>query len=60
MHRSASQAGAPALRNATRPAGDTVSATTNPLLLPLLVTMTLPSAWSALTNARRRYESFHT
>ncbi|WP_439947849.1 ABC transporter ATP-binding protein [Streptomyces sp. BBFR109] len=28
-------------------------------LLPLLVTMTLPSAWSALTNARRRYESFH-
>ncbi|GGT12543.1 multidrug ABC transporter permease [Streptomyces chromofuscus] len=32
----------------------------HPLLLPLLVTMTLPSAWSALTNARRRYESFHT
>lgn len=31
----------------------------HPLLLPLLVTMTLPSAWSALTNARRRYESFH-
>ncbi|EFL31398.1 LOW QUALITY PROTEIN: ABC transporter, partial [Streptomyces viridochromogenes DSM 40736] len=28
-------------------------------LLPLLVTMTLPSAWSALTMARRRYESFH-
>lgn len=28
-------------------------------LLPLLVTMTLPSAWSALTLARRRYESFH-
>ncbi|MGC3002670.1 ABC transporter ATP-binding protein [Streptomyces sp. G35A] len=32
----------------------------HPLLLPLLVTMTLPSAWSALTNARRRYASFHT
>ncbi|MFF5102375.1 ABC transporter ATP-binding protein [Streptomyces sp. NPDC000134] len=32
----------------------------HPLLLPLLVTMTLPSAWSALTVARRRYESFHT
>ncbi|GHB46681.1 ABC transporter ATP-binding protein [Streptomyces spinoverrucosus] len=31
----------------------------HPLLLPLLVTMTLPSAWSALTNARRRYASFH-
>ncbi|MEG3626130.1 ABC transporter ATP-binding protein [Streptomyces poriticola] len=32
----------------------------HPVLLPLLVTMTLPSAWSALTLARRRYESFHT
>ncbi|MGA5728200.1 ABC transporter ATP-binding protein [Streptomyces seoulensis] len=32
----------------------------HPALLPLLVTMTLPSAWSALTDARRRYESFHT
>ncbi|MFF1294565.1 MULTISPECIES: ABC transporter ATP-binding protein [unclassified Streptomyces] len=32
----------------------------HPALLPLLVTMTLPSAWSALTVARRRYESFHT
>ncbi|MEU3982757.1 ABC transporter ATP-binding protein [Streptomyces sp. NPDC026672] len=32
----------------------------HPALLPLLVTMTLPSAWGALTNARRRYESFHT
>ncbi|MFG3097466.1 ABC transporter ATP-binding protein [Streptomyces sp. NPDC048202] len=32
----------------------------HPALLPLLVTMTLPSAWSALTNARRRYESFLT
>ncbi|WP_079177655.1 ABC transporter ATP-binding protein [Streptomyces mangrovisoli] len=31
----------------------------HPALLPLLITMTLPSAWSALTNARRRYESFH-
>ncbi|MGW7379762.1 ABC transporter ATP-binding protein [Streptomyces sp. NPDC054794] len=31
----------------------------HPALLPLLVTMTLPSAWGALTNARRRYESFH-
>lgn len=28
-------------------------------LLPLLVTMTLPSAWSALTMARHRYASFH-
>ncbi|MEU7423836.1 ABC transporter ATP-binding protein [Streptomyces sp. NPDC040750] len=32
----------------------------HPALLPLLATMTLPSAWSALTNARRHYESFHT
>ncbi|MFF1638679.1 ABC transporter ATP-binding protein [Streptomyces sp. NPDC058249] len=32
----------------------------HPALLPLLATMTLPSAWSALTIARRRYESFHT
>ncbi|MEU6888415.1 ABC transporter ATP-binding protein [Streptomyces viridosporus] len=32
----------------------------HPALLPLLTTMTLPSAWSALTNARRRYASFHT
>ncbi|MEU6675322.1 ABC transporter ATP-binding protein [Streptomyces sp. NPDC046925] len=31
----------------------------HPLLLPLLVTMVLPSAWSALTIARRRYVSFH-
>lgn len=31
----------------------------HPALLPLLATMTLPSAWSALTIARRRYESFH-
>ncbi|MFJ4683453.1 ABC transporter ATP-binding protein [Streptomyces sp. NPDC088789] len=31
----------------------------HPALLPLLITMTLPSAWSALTMARRRYESFH-
>ncbi|MGW6459286.1 ABC transporter ATP-binding protein [Streptomyces sp. NPDC055078] len=32
----------------------------HPVLLPLLVLMTLPSAWSALTIARRRYVSFHT
>jgi ATP-binding cassette subfamily B protein len=32
----------------------------HPALLPLLVTMTLPSAWGALTNARRHYESWHT
>ncbi|MBZ3903012.1 ABC transporter ATP-binding protein [Streptomyces scabiei] len=31
----------------------------HPALLPLLVTMTLPSAWSSLTIARRRYTSFH-
>ncbi|MGW0820551.1 ATP-binding cassette domain-containing protein [Streptomyces sp. NPDC002845] len=31
----------------------------HPALLPLLMTMTLPSAWSSLTNARRRYQSFH-
>ncbi|MFE2048959.1 ABC transporter ATP-binding protein [Streptomyces sp. NPDC059459] len=31
----------------------------HPALLPLMVTMTLPSAWSALTLARRRYQSFH-
>ncbi|BCL31399.1 ABC transporter ATP-binding protein [Streptomyces aurantiacus] len=31
----------------------------HPALLPLLVTMTLPSAWSALTIARRRYASYH-
>ncbi|WP_256216246.1 ABC transporter ATP-binding protein [Streptomyces sp. Ag109_O5-10] len=32
----------------------------HPALLPLLITMTIPSAWGALTNARRRYESYHT
>ncbi|MFD4509657.1 ABC transporter ATP-binding protein [Streptomyces sp. NPDC058457] len=32
----------------------------HPALLPLLITMTIPSGWGALTNARRRYESFHT
>ncbi|TQJ87369.1 ATP-binding cassette subfamily B protein [Streptomyces sp. SLBN-31] len=32
----------------------------HPVLLPLLATMTLPTAWGALTNARRRYESWHT
>nr|WP_030318759.1 ABC transporter ATP-binding protein [Streptomyces sp. NRRL B-3229] len=31
----------------------------HPALLPLLVTMTIPSAWSALTIARRRYEWYH-
>ncbi|MFE9683728.1 ABC transporter ATP-binding protein [Streptomyces sp. NPDC006285] len=31
----------------------------HPALLPLLVTMTLPSAWSALSIARRRYASYH-
>ncbi|MDX2709668.1 ABC transporter ATP-binding protein [Streptomyces sp. PA03-6a] len=31
----------------------------HPGLLPLLAVMTLPSAWSALTIARRRYISFH-
>nr|WP_234046158.1 ABC transporter ATP-binding protein [Streptomyces adelaidensis] len=31
----------------------------HPALLPLLITMTLPSAWSSLTIARRRYASFH-
>ncbi|MEU6357511.1 ABC transporter ATP-binding protein [Streptomyces sp. NPDC047072] len=31
----------------------------HPALLPLLITMTIPSAWSALTIARRQYESFH-
>ncbi|WUV63401.1 ABC transporter ATP-binding protein/permease [Streptomyces sp. NBC_01478] len=31
----------------------------HPALLPLLATMTVPSAWGALTNARRHYESFH-
>ncbi|GGX54564.1 multidrug ABC transporter permease [Streptomyces minutiscleroticus] len=30
----------------------------HPALLPLLVTMTLPSAWGALVNARRRYASY--
>ncbi|MGW1278208.1 ABC transporter ATP-binding protein [Streptomyces tsukubensis] len=32
----------------------------HPALLPLLMLMTLPSAWSSLTIARRRYVSFHT
>ncbi|MGW4201094.1 ABC transporter ATP-binding protein [Streptomyces sp. NPDC004726] len=32
----------------------------HPALLPLLALMTLPSAWSSLTIARRRYISFHT
>ncbi|MGW2282994.1 ABC transporter ATP-binding protein [Streptomyces sp. NPDC001770] len=36
-----------------------VLATLHPVLLPLLVAMTVPSAWAALTVARRRYLSFH-
>ncbi|MCX4824825.1 ABC transporter ATP-binding protein/permease [Streptomyces sp. NBC_01142] len=36
-----------------------VLAVLHPLLLPLLVAMTLPSAWAALSVARRRYLSFH-
>ncbi|MEU3601118.1 ATP-binding cassette domain-containing protein [Streptomyces sp. NPDC006798] len=32
----------------------------HPALLPLLMLMTMPSAWSSLTIARRRYVSFHT
>ncbi|MEU3188345.1 ABC transporter ATP-binding protein [Streptomyces sp. NPDC006923] len=35
-----------------------VLAVLHPVLLPLLVAMTLPSAWAALTVARRRYLSF--
>ncbi|MFJ3581966.1 ABC transporter ATP-binding protein [Streptomyces sp. NPDC090127] len=31
----------------------------HPLLLPLLIAMALPSAWSALTMARARYVSWH-
>ncbi|WP_406172233.1 ABC transporter ATP-binding protein [Streptomyces sp. NBC_00996] len=31
----------------------------HPALLPLLVAMTLPSAWATLSVARRRYMSFH-
>jgi ATP-binding cassette subfamily B protein len=36
-----------------------VLAVLHPVLLPLLVAMTLPSAWAALSVARRRYVSFH-
>ncbi|MGG8408775.1 ATP-binding cassette domain-containing protein [Streptomyces sp. 12297] len=32
----------------------------HPVLLPLLVLMTLPSAWSSLTISKQRYLSFHT
>ncbi|MFD6967136.1 ABC transporter ATP-binding protein [Streptomyces sp. NPDC059949] len=32
----------------------------HPVLLPLLVLMTLPSAWSSLTISKQRYISFHT
>ncbi|MFJ7996592.1 ABC transporter ATP-binding protein [Streptomyces sp. NPDC096310] len=35
-----------------------VLAVLHPVLLPLLVAMTLPSAWAALTVARHRYVSF--
>nr|WP_245182684.1 ABC transporter ATP-binding protein [Streptomyces montanisoli] len=35
-----------------------VLALLHPLLLPLLVAMTLPSSWAALSVARRRYLSF--
>ncbi|MCK1797472.1 ABC transporter ATP-binding protein/permease [Streptomyces sp. XM4193] len=31
----------------------------HPVLLPLLLLMTVPGAWSALVIARRRYASFH-
>lgn len=31
----------------------------HPALLPLLLLMTVPSAWGAMTKARRRYISFH-
>ncbi|WP_431047941.1 ABC transporter ATP-binding protein [Streptomyces sp. P1-3] len=37
-----------------------VLAALHPVLLPLLALMTLPSAWSSLTIARRRYRSFHS
>lgn len=59
MHRRKSYDGRAAPQIATRPAGDTVSATTNGALLPLLVAMALPSAWGALTMARARYASWH-
>ncbi|MFK4222156.1 ABC transporter ATP-binding protein [Streptomyces sp. NPDC019890] len=36
-----------------------VLAVLHPVLLPLLVAMTLPSAWAALSVARSRYMSFH-
>ncbi|MEW1724552.1 ABC transporter ATP-binding protein [Streptomyces sp. NPDC093109] len=35
-----------------------VLAVLHPVLLPLLVAMTVPSGWAALTNARRQYVSF--
>ena len=31
----------------------------HPVLLPMLVAMTLPSAWAALSIARHRYRSYH-
>ncbi|WP_245833965.1 ATP-binding cassette domain-containing protein, partial [Streptomyces aidingensis] len=36
-----------------------VLAVLHPLLLPMLLVMTLPSAWATLTIARRRYSSYH-
>ncbi|TDC60202.1 ABC transporter ATP-binding protein, partial [Streptomyces hainanensis] len=35
-----------------------VLAVLHPALMPMLLLMTLPSAWSALTIARRRYQSY--
>jgi SAM-dependent methyltransferase len=40
-------------------AAATVLSVLHPLLLPMLLVMVLPSAWAALTMARRRYRSFH-
>ncbi|WP_165986393.1 ABC transporter ATP-binding protein [Streptomyces sp. YIM 98790] len=36
-----------------------VLAVLHPLLMPMLLVMTLPSAWATLTIARRRYASYH-
>ncbi|MDT0317965.1 ABC transporter ATP-binding protein [Streptomyces millisiae] len=35
-----------------------VLAVLHPVLMPMLLLMTMPSAWSALTIARRRYQSY--
>ncbi|WP_406336311.1 ABC transporter ATP-binding protein [Streptomyces zaomyceticus] len=40
-------------------AAASVLAILHPILLVMLVAMTLPSAWAALSVARRRYTSFH-